>query len=96
MKRKIIKVLQFIFNPRFVLCFGVAWMVTNGWSYILFGLGSYFQNTLMLTISGAYLSFLWLPVSPEKLATLAIAIVLLKKLFPNDEKTLLVLTNLRK
>lgn len=95
MKEKLKKLLQFIFNPRFILSFGIAWMITNGWSYVLFGLGSYFQNTLMLAISGAYLSFLWLPVSPEKLATLAIAIVILKKLFPNDEKTLLVLKNLR-
>ena len=40
---------------------------------------------------GAYLAFLWLPVSPEKLATVAIAIVLLRLIFPKDEKTLLVL-----
>lgn len=95
MKEKIKKLLQFLFNPRFILSFGIAWMITNGWSYVLFGLGSYFQSAWMLAISGAYLSFLWLPISPEKLATLAIAIIILKKLFPNDEKTLLVLKNLR-
>ena len=48
----------------------------------------------MLGISGAYLAFLWLPVSPEKLMTFAIAIALLRWLFPNDKKTLAVLRQL--
>ena len=88
------KLLQFIFNPRFLLCFLLAWMVTNGWSYILLAIGTYFQIPWMMGVAGAYLAFLWLPISPEKLATLSISIVLLKLLFPKDEKTLGVLQSL--
>jgi len=42
-------------------------------------------------VSGAYLAFLWLPISPEKIITFAIAIALLRWLFPGDQKTLAVL-----
>ncbi len=85
------KTLQFIGNPRLILCFLVGWMITNGWSYIMFGVGTYYSIDWMVAVSGAYLAFLWLPVSPEKIVTCAIAIALLRWLFPNDQKTLAVL-----
>ena len=91
MKEKLKKVLLFFANPRLLLCVGIAWLITNGWSYILFGIGTYLEIPWMIAVSGAYLAFLWLPISPEKLVTFAIAIALLRWLFPNDEKTLAVL-----
>ncbi len=94
MKEKIKKLLRFLTNPRLILCVLLAWLITNGWSYILFGIGTYFGIGWMTAVSGAYLAFLWLPISPEKLATLAIAIALLRFLFPNDQKTLSVLKDL--
>ena len=45
-------------------------------------------------VAGAYLTFLWLPISPEKVVTFAIALGLLQWLFPNDQKTLAVLKGL--
>ena len=90
-KRFIKKVLGFILNPRFLLCFGIGWMITNGWSYIMLVIGLYFNIAWMTAVAGAYLTFLWLPISPEKIVTVSIAIVLLKFLFPKDEKTLGVL-----
>ena len=48
----------------------------------------------MTALSGAYLAFLWLPVSPEKIVTFVISIALLRWLFPKDEKTLAVLKEL--
>lgn len=95
MKTKLKKITQFLLNPRLVFCFSLAWMVTNGWSYILFGLGTYFGIGWMTAAAGAYLTFLWLPISPEKLVTFAIAIALLRWLFPGDQKTLAVLRQLR-
>ena len=86
---------RFITNPRLLLCLGIAWIITNGWSYIFFALGTIYDINWMLAVSGAYLAFLWLPVSPEKLATVAIAIGLLKFLFPNDQKTLGVLVQMK-
>ena len=37
------------------------------------------------------MAFLWLPVTPEKLITIPIAIFFLRWLFPKDEKTLLLI-----
>lgn len=71
-----------------LLCFGIGWMITNGWSYILLGLGTWLGNQWMIGIAAAYLTILWLPISPEKLITLSIALLLMRWLFPNDEKTL--------
>lgn len=92
--RKIKKLILFFLNPRLLLCVGIGWMITNGWSYVMFGFGMYFEIEWMIAASSAYLSFLWFPFSPEKIATAAIAIALLKWLFPNDEKTLAVLSQM--
>lgn len=89
------KAVLFLLNPRLLFCFGIAWIITNGWSYILFGLGTYFGIGWMVAVSSAYLAFLWFPFSPEKLATVAIAIFLLRWLFPKDQKTLAVLIEMR-
>ena len=85
------KTLQFIGNPRLLLCLALGWLITNGWSYIMFGIGTYLEINWMVAVSGAYLAFLWLPISPEKIITFAIAIALLRWLFPGDQKTLAVL-----
>ena len=94
MKERLKKIIEFIANPRLLLCLLIAWMITNGWSYILFGVGTYFGIHWMTAVAGAYLAFLWLPISPEKLATLTIAIALLRWLFPDDQWTLAVLHRL--
>lgn len=91
-KEKFKKILSFLLNPRFLLCFGIAWIITNGWSYIALGLGSYYDLNWLSAIGGTYLAFLWLPITPEKIVTVFIAIGLLKLLFPQDKKTLAVLT----
>ncbi len=93
--KKVLKtVIHFFLNPRFLLCFGLGWLITNGWSYIMLILGTYFEIGWMITVSTAYLAFLWLPVSPEKIVTLAIAMALLRFLFPNDKETLGILKQL--
>ncbi len=94
MKDKIMKLLLFLTNPRLLLCIAIAWMITNGWCYVFLILGTLFSIPWMTTVGGAYLAFLWLPISPEKIVTFAIAIALLRFLFPNDEKTLAVLKDL--
>lgn len=85
------KILQFLLNPRFLLCFGLAWMITNGWCYIFIGVGTFYEIGWMLALGSTYLAFLWLPFTPEKIVTIPIAIAFLKWFFPKDEKTLAVL-----
>ena len=94
MKQKIKKILEFILNPRLLLCLGLAWMITNGWSYVLFAIGSACGIQWMAAVGGGYMALLWVPATPEKLITFAIAVFLLKKLFPNDTRTLGVLKEL--
>lgn len=74
LKRFLKRFVMLFLNPRFLLCFGIAWIITNGWSYIMMALGVAFDVGWMIAVSGAYLAFLWLPISPEKLVTFAIAI----------------------
>jgi len=91
MKEILKKFLLFISNPRLLLCLLIGWMITNGWSYVMLGLGTFFGIHWMMAVSSAYIAFLWFPFTPEKLITLAIALALLRWLFPHDEKTLAVL-----
>ena len=88
------KLIEFILNPRFLLCFGLAWMITNGWCYIFIGVGSYYDIGWMFYVGTTYLAFLWLPITPEKIVTIPLAIAFLKLLFPRDEKTLAVLVDM--
>lgn len=90
-KRKLVKLLALIFNPHLLLCFGIGWMITNGWAYVLVGVGTFLESPWMLSVGTVYLTALWFPFTPEKIITLAIAIWLLTVLFPNDKKTLAVL-----
>ena len=85
------KALLFISNPRLLLCFGLGWMITNGWAYILLAIGTWLGIEWMAAVSGAYLALLWVPFTPEKIITCAIALALLRWLFPGDTKTLAVL-----
>ena len=95
MKKILKKIILFITNPRLLLCFGIAWMITNGWAYVLTGLGALFQISWMMAVGGAYLTALWVPFTPEKILTVIIAIWLLKVLFPKDTKTLAVLVEMK-
>ena len=88
MKDYLKKILQFIVNPRFLLCFGLAWIITNGWSYVLLGLGTWLRSPVMVAIAGTYLTFLWFPFTAEKIITFSISIALMEWLFPNDKQTL--------
>ena len=87
-KYRLKKALLLVLNPRFLLCFGLAWIITNGWSYILFAVGMLCRIPWMATVAGAYMTFLWFPFTPEKIVTLVLSIVLLRWLFPRDEQTL--------
>ncbi len=95
MKQKLLPIVQFILNPRLILCFGTAWFITNGWAYIMLAAGGRLGISWMTAVSGAYLAFLWLPISPEKIVTAAIAVALLRFLFPRDEKTLAVIIRMK-
>lgn len=91
LKEKLKTAVMLILNPHFLICFGLAWIITNGWAYILAAIGATADIGWMIAVSGTYLALLWLPFTPEKIITAAIAIFLLRLLFPNDKRTLGVL-----
>ena len=78
-------------NPRFLICFFLAWMITNGWCYVFIGLGTKLGIGWMTAVGTAYAGILWFPGTPEKILTLTISLFLMKCLFPNDERTLKLL-----
>ena len=82
------KLARFLLNPRLLLCFGIAWMLTNGWSYLFAYFGLRLGIPWMAAAGTAYMGFLWLPFTPEKIVTFTIAIFLLRLLFPRDQVTL--------
>ncbi len=81
---------KLILNWRFLVCFGLGWMITNGWSYILLGAGVFWEVEWMVWLAGGYLAIIWFPFSPEKIITLAIAAYLAHRLFPTHTHALLV------
>ena len=89
------RIVMLFLNPRFLLCFGIGWMITNGWAYILFGLGTWLRIPWMIAVGGGYLALLWIPFTPEKIITATIALILMKLFFPNDKKTLGLLKEIR-
>ncbi len=88
-------IIEFCLNPRLLLCFGVAWLITNGWCYIMVALGTWLSINWMIAVGGAYAAALWVPFTREKIITVIIAIALLRLLFPNDQKTLKKLIDLK-
>ena len=90
-KKKLKKIARFIFNPRLLLCLGIAWMITNGWCYVFAALGTQLDITWMTVVGVTYAGLLWIPFTPEKILTVIIAIFLLRVIFPNDKNTLAVL-----
>lgn len=80
--KKLKLLVRLILNWRFLVCFGIAWMITNGWSYILLGVGYFWGIDWMIWLGGGYLALIWFPLSPEKFITVAIAAFLAHKLFP--------------
>lgn len=88
-------VIEFILNPRLLLCFGLAWIITNGWAYITAAIAMWLDIGWLGAVAGGYLAALWIPFTPEKIITVIIAIFLLKLLFPKDKKTLEKLHNMK-
>lgn len=88
-------VIEFLLNPRLLLCLGLAWLITNGWAYITAAIAVWLKIDWLAAIAGTYLAALWIPFTPEKIITVIIAIFLLKLLFPNDKKTLEKLHNIK-
>jgi len=66
---------------RMALSFGIAWVITNGWSYLAILFGWLFNIQWLLSIGIGYQAFLWLPFTIEKPITFAIGVWIHYKFF---------------
>lgn len=80
------KILRFFINWKFLVCFLISWMITNGWCYLFILFGGIFKIVWMRNIGLAYAAILWFPATPEKIITVAIAVVIRKLFFPKDKE----------
>jgi hypothetical protein len=79
---------------KFLLCFFLAWLITNGWSYIFIIIGLACDIKLLLNIGIGYQTFLWLPITPEKLITIPMAMWFNFRIF-HDKQTDELLVNMK-
>jgi hypothetical protein len=80
--------LRALTNPHLLVSCGIAWFMTNGWSYCAVGIGRYYGIGWMIKLGSVWLGILWMPGTPEKIVTFALAIGILRLLFPEDTRTL--------
>ena len=74
-------------NWRFLICFGISWIITNGMWYVI-ALAPLDLPDWLVWIARGYLMVLYWPITPEKFfLTIPFAIYLLTKLFKNHPKT---------
>jgi len=84
--RKIWIYLKPFTNWRFLISFGLAWMITNGWCYIGLAIGFALNINWLKAVCGGYAAILYLPFTAEKLITIPMAMWFQSKLFKKDEK----------
>ena len=81
-------------NWRFLVCFMIPWMITNGIWYIGFYLGTKYHLVWLASFCGAYIANLYMPWACEKLLIIPVALWLCKILFKNHEPTVKALNEM--
>lgn len=84
MKEKLIKIknliIKYLKDPKLFISFLIAWIITNGWAYIMLGFGIFLKIKWMQVVATSYLAILWLPCTPEKLITIPLSVFIYKML----------------
>ena len=83
-------------NLKFLISFGIAWLITNGWCYLFILFGTIFKIGWMFSVGMGYATFLYLPFTAEKLITIPMAMFFQSKLFPKDVKLRMQFLEMRK
>lgn len=73
-------------NPRFLISFGLAWMITNGAWYVFAFVPIKILPDWLIWFSRSYIALLYGP-TPEKLITIPLAIFFHTLIFKNDKNT---------
>lgn len=98
-KKRISEKLKIFIKPflnwKFLLSFGLSWVITNGWSFIFVLIGTMFNITWMITVGGFWIGVGIIPDGVWILCSIPLAIVFQTKLFPHDEKLNQELLNMK-
>ena len=73
-------------NWKFLISYGTAWMITNGWCWLGLLFGNIFSIGWMIGICTGYMAFLWMPFTVEKIVTIPLAIWFQTLFFKHDKK----------
>ena len=84
--RKIWIYLKPFTNWKFLISYGTAWMITNGWCWLGLLFGNLFSIGWMIAVCGSYMAFLWMPFTVEKIVTIPLAIWFQTLFFKHDKK----------
>lgn len=82
----VLNFLKLCIKPKFILCFGIAWMLVNGIWYVGLVYGIAHNIPILITVCGAYVALLYFPITAEKFISVPIAAWLAIKIFPRDKK----------
>lgn len=66
---------------KMIISFAIAWFITNGHAYMLFGWGMIDDIEWMKWYGGAYVAILYMPFTPEKIITIPLGVWFYKILF---------------
>lgn len=83
---KVVIYLRPFANWRFLICFGAAWVITNGIWYVLAYAPLPWVPIFLKKFAQGYIIFIW-TVGPEKIITIPMAIWFLVRFFKNHQKT---------
>jgi len=73
-------------NWRFLICFGAAWVITNGVWYVMAYAPILWVPIILKKFAQWYIIFIW-TVGPEKIITIPLSVWFLVRFFKNHEKT---------
>lgn len=68
-------------TPKMIPFLVIAWLITNGWSYIFVALGPKINQSWMTWLGGLWITLLWFPLTIEKPITIGIALLLYRLVY---------------
>ena len=86
MLKKIKTYISPFLNWRILIIYLPIWFLMSGWTYLFIFLGTKYHINWMLASGTFWATILWLPITPEKLITIPITLVVYVKLFGHKEE----------
>ena len=89
MKRLLTKIKTYIspfLNWRILIIYLPIWFIMSGWTYLFIYLGTCHHVGWMLAAGTFWATILWLPITPEKLITIPLTMLVYVKLFGHREE----------